>query len=135
MRLLFDTHALLWYLTGNDRLPKRWRTFGDANEARREEVNAEEKFFSYASYWEIAIKISLGKLKLTRPLHTLAAEITARNFKWVLLQHSHCHEVAGLPLHHRDPFDRLLVAQARVEGLKILSIDPQLRAYDAECVW
>ena len=134
MKILFDTHALLWFLEGNSQLPKKWRTFANST-SRSLAVDGDLKLVSLATYWELAIKISLGKLTLTRPFHTLAAEISGLGFEWMSIKHAHLHEVATLPLHHRDPFDRLLVTQARVEGMKILTADPALRLYSVDCVW
>lgn len=134
MKVLFDTHALLWFLEGHPDLPNKWRSFGDAS-AKKVEDRQGIRMFSFASYWEIAIKINLGKLVLSTPFPTLASQISSLGFEWVQITQSHIHEVATLPLHHRDPFDRLLIAQARVERIKILSIDPEFRRYSVDCVW
>lgn len=127
MKLLFDAHTLIWFLDGDRKLPPRWR---DVRPGETDDCD-----FSICSYWEIGIKIALGKLRLTMPFDHLAHEIVGRGFRILQLQPAHCHEVSILPWHHRDPFDRMLVAQARVEGHTIVSGDPWLAGYDVRWVW
>ncbi len=123
-RLLLDTHAVLWWLTDDPALPSGPR------EAIADPAN--EVLVSTASLWEMAIKASLGKLTVP---DDLPAAIGAEGFTWLQVRREHAWEVRLLPLHHRDPFDRLLVAQARVEGTPLLSGDQRLGAYDVDRRW
>lgn len=128
MRLLVDTHAMLWWLRDDSRLSRTARgILGDGSNAL---------VWSIASSWEIAVKLRVGKLQLDRPIHRLFADIVNDQGVEVLpIGHEHCSGVSGLPLHHRDPFDRMLVAQARHERVAILTTDPKLDAYDVELTW
>lgn len=128
MRLLVDSHALLWLITGDHRLSPTGRaSFLDP---------ANELFFSAASYWEICIKVSIGKLTLSSDWsEVIDRELAVNSIQWLPIAKEHCQAVIALPLHHRDPFDRIIVAQAICEGLSLLSDDPLLRQYDAPVVW
>jgi PIN domain nuclease of toxin-antitoxin system len=126
VKVLFDTHALLWFLQGDPKLPRRWQTLGlDPKD---------EMYVSIASFWEIGIKLALGKLEVSSEYSRLPTEIVARGITWLPITHSHCIEAVGLPWHHRDPFDRMLAAQAIVEKVKILTNDDRLPHY-TDCVW
>lgn len=120
MRLLLDTHVFLWFLADAPDLTKK---------ARREIEAAEDVFVSAASIWEIAIKVGLGKLKAD--VARVHAGIEASGFLELAVRGAHAAAVAGLPAHHRDPFDRLLVAQAISEPLGLLTADPQLSRYSS----
>jgi PIN domain nuclease of toxin-antitoxin system len=94
-----------------------------------------ELLFSAASSWEIAIKYALGRLSLPAPpAEYIPPRIVASGVTPLPIHHAHTHEAARLPPHHRDPFDRLLVAQARLEEAAILTVDPLLAAYEVEIV-
>ena len=121
MKLLLDTHALLWW--DNDKLP--------APVVRRIQ-RAEEVFVSAASAWEISIKLALGKLT---GRGTVAALLTDYGFVELPISIAHAALVERLPTHHRDPFDRLLVAQALAEDLVLVSADEALARYGAPVVW
>jgi PIN domain nuclease of toxin-antitoxin system len=123
-RLLADTHALLWWLSDDPALS------GAAREAIADPSN--DVLVSAASIWEIAIKGSLGKLTVP---DDLPATISAEGFEWLPVRPEHAWEVRSLPLHHRDPFDRILVAQARVERLPIVTGDPRFGAYAVDVRW
>ena len=123
-RLLVDTHALLWWLTDDAALSTA------AREAIADPAN--EPIVSTASVWEIAIKRSLGKL--TAP-DDLPARISAEGFEWLAVGAAHAWRVHGLPAHHRDPFDRLLVAQALTERLEIVTKDPWFAEYGVDVRW
>ncbi len=128
MRLLLDTHAFLWWVDGGGRLsgPAR-RAIGDSSNAC---------VVSIASGWEIAIKLSLGKLELTASLDRfLPEQLAANGFTALPIDLRHVARVATLPFHHRDPFDRLLAAQALEEHLAIVSADPVFRRYHIRRVW
>ena len=117
MDILLDTHTFLWYLAGNTRLSTTHRAL-IADTSRR-------KFLSIVSLWEIAIKSSTGKLALAKPL----AELVPAGIDILPLQLKHLLHLQTLPLHHRDPFDRAIIAQAQVENLQLLSVDGQFAAY------
>ena len=127
MRLLLDTHTFLWFIY---RPPTGERFF----ELCLDPVN--DLYLSAASYWEISIKAGLGKLDLTADWpEVFDRELDANIIHWLPIEKSHCLELLTLPHHHRDPFDRLLIAQARSEGLSLLSADPNFGRYDVPVVW
>jgi PIN domain nuclease of toxin-antitoxin system len=123
-RLLVDTHALLWWLSDDPSLSPA------AREALADP--ADEPFVSIASMWEIAIKRSLGKL--TAP-DDLPDRITGEGFAWLPISAAHAWHVHDLPMHHRDPFDRLLIAQALIERLPVVTTDARFEAYGVEVRW
>jgi PIN domain nuclease of toxin-antitoxin system len=128
VRLLVDTHAFLWFAAGDARLSSRAR--------RRIEDPAHDKFLSVASIWEAAVKTSLGKLRLSVSLEVVIDEGAVRNGIALLdVRREHAAAVEHLPFHHRDPFDRLLVCQAMVEKMEIVSADASLDAYPVRRVW
>lgn len=128
MKLLLDTHAFLWWIGDDPRLS------GPAREAIADPGN--EVSFSVASAWELAIKTGLGRFEPDGDLGPFLEEQIQRNsFRVLPVNLEHAVSVSSLPAHHRDPFDRLLVAQAAVEGLTLVSRDPQLRKYDAPTLW
>lgn len=128
MRLLLDTQAFLWAASAPERLSPRARR---AIEAERNEV-----FLSTASVWEIAIKTQIGRLSPTLDLEELVPErLTERSLIPLPVLMPHAIRVASLPDVHRDPFDRLLVAQAIVEGLHLVTADRRLRDYPVKVVW
>jgi PIN domain nuclease of toxin-antitoxin system len=127
-RLLLDTHAFLWWV-------------GDAPElkstAKRAIADARnECYLSVASCWEMAIKISLGKLRLTKPIERFVTEqLTANGIILLSVDLRHAAKVEKLPFHHRDPFDRLLIAQAMMEKLVIVSADKAFAKYEVKVLW
>lgn len=124
MKLLLDTHAALWWLADDDRLgPEAERELSD-------ETN--RVLLSTAVVWEVAIKRSLGKLQAPADL---APTLLAAGAQPVAITLDHAAAVEELPWHHRDPFDRLLVAQARSEGAAIVSQDDRMRPYGVTLVW
>jgi PIN domain nuclease of toxin-antitoxin system len=128
MRLLLDTHVLLWYLL-ND--PQLTLTALDLIKDPHNEI-----LVSPGSYWEIAIKIGLGKYVLPEPLDVfMEREITANDFRILHIEPKHAAILTTLPHHHRDPFDRLLIAQAIVEQIPIISADPLFDAYPVQRLW
>jgi PIN domain nuclease of toxin-antitoxin system len=128
MRFLLDTHAFLWWVSEDARLSKAARgAIGDG---------ANECYFSMASAWELAIKVSLGKFTVAGRLDRLLPEqIAANGFEMLHVEVDHVARVASLPFHHRDPFDRLLAAQALSEDLAIVSADLVFRRYGVRRVW
>jgi PIN domain nuclease of toxin-antitoxin system len=126
--LLLDTHVLLWFVFGDNRLSSRAL---ECIEARSTTVH-----LSTISLWEIVIKTQIGKLGLGMPVERFFRELlTGRDLELVDLELSHLIVYEKLPLLHRDPFDRLLVAQAKVLGVPLLSADAALGGYDIEIIW
>ncbi len=128
MKVLLDTHTFLWLITDDERLSET---------ARRTFLDPENiLFFSVASLWELCIKKSLGKISLkTGWLQIIQKEVRSNAVQWLPIEIQHCAEVADLPFHHRDPFDRLLIAQAMVEDMQLLSRDNRLSAYNIKRIW
>lgn len=128
MRFLLDTHTFLWWVTDDDRLSARARELiGDGGNAL---------FLSAASGWEIAIKTALGRLAFAAdPEKTIPEQMAANALDGLPVRMSHALRVHALPSHHRDPFDRLLVAQAQLEELSILTNDPMIGRYAVEAAW
>ncbi len=120
MNLLLDTHVFLWWLSDDRKLTAPVRTAIERDNA--------SVYVSAASAWEIAIKTALGKLK-PRDLDVVA-ELEGGGFLALPISARHAQEAGRLPRHHADPFDRMLVAQARVEGLALVTYDPALANYD-----
>ncbi len=122
MRLLLDTHVFLWWLADDQRLSPRCR------EQIANPIN--DVMLSAVTVWELAIKLGLGKLEMepsdAERLHLLAAD---NGFDELPISAAHAAEVRLLPAHHRDPFDRLLVAQAQSEGLTVVTADPAIHPY------
>jgi PIN domain nuclease of toxin-antitoxin system len=124
MRLLIDTHILIWFLEGNKLLVK----------SRRQIIANPQNdiFVSIASLWEIAIKISLGKLTLAKPLADVVKQIAVENIEILPIAPEHTLQVSALPFHHRDPFDRIIIAQAQVENLPIMTADMEFAKYSIQ---
>ena len=128
MRILLDTHTLLWFVLGDLKLCRK---------ARAEiESSANEKVVSPASDWEIAVKISIGKYTLPQSYEQFMRKAIDDN-GFVILPILPCHTSAltNLPFHHRDPFDRLMIAQSIVEQMPIVSGDREMAAYPVACIW
>ena len=128
MKVLLDTHTFLWWIANDSHLSERARTvIEDADH---------QLFLSAASGWEIAIKTRIGKLKLADDLQGFVSEQLRINAIQVLPIHmAHALHVATLPDHHRDPFDRMLVAQSQLEQLPIMTSDPQISKYSVTVIW
>jgi PIN domain nuclease of toxin-antitoxin system len=128
MKLLLDTHTFLWFILGNSNLSSNARALV--------EDQANEKFLSVASLWEIAIKVSIGKLALSDSFNTLIPQqLSVNGFELLGLEVNHAAALINLPFHHRDPFDRLLIAQAIVEQMQIVSIDSIFDSYQIIRLW
>lgn len=127
MRYLVDTHIALWAINNEELLSETVK-----------EVLIDTKnqlYFSAASEWEIAIKLSLGKLQLNGNLAQLLAKIDELGFEKLPLRRAHFEELIQLPFYHRDPFDRLLIAQAKTEKLTLVTGDANFGQYDAEMLF
>ena len=125
MRILLDTQCWLWMQASPERF--------SASAVRRIEDPDNDLFLSAASSWEIAIKMGLGKLSLPMPPSDYVPDrLLSSGVVGLPIEHGHALHVASLPHHHRDPFDRLLIAQAQIEQLTILPADRQLAQYDVQ---
>jgi len=128
MNVLLDTHTFLWWIMNDPRLSIQASLL-----IRSPETIV---FVSAASAWEIAIKSQIGKLTLAQPVQPfIPAQIAANGFVDLPISLAHALHTHGLPLHHRDPFDRILVAQPQLEGMPILRADPLLSRYAVELIW
>ena len=121
MKLLLDTHLLLWAAESIDRLPSGARTLMSAPD--------NELFFSVASLWEIAIKRSLGRADFKVDVRVLRRSLLDNGYNELSILSEHAVAIDALPPIHKDPFDRLLVAQATVEGITLLTVDPRMAEY------
>lgn len=128
MSVLIDTHAFIWATAGEDTLSEKAKSFlNDPSEVI---------FFSAASAWEIAIKWSRGGLDLpTDPTIFVPESLAASGYSLLAVNLRDACAVSGLPFHHKDPFDRLLIAQAKGNGLRIFSSDPVFKRYDVDVFW
>lgn len=128
MRFLIDTHCWIWALLATERLNDEAKALLDDGE--------NTAIFSTVSAAEIGVKVSIEKLQLPRAAtEFVKSEVEEAGMRTLPLYMHHALRVAELPLHHRDPFDRLLVAQAQMEGLPLMTADPKLVAYDVEIIW
>lgn len=128
MNFLLDTHTFLWFIGDNSELSQRAKS---TIENREHEI-----FLSTASIWEMAIKVSLGKLVLPTPFPDfILSQISLNDFRSIDISVAHLGIVASLPFHHRDPFDRLLIAQAHVENQTIISRDTMFDLYSIRRIW
>ena len=127
MRYLLDTHALIWHLEDDARLSTVSKSVIE-NEQN-------EIFATIASFWEMVIKISLGKLNLKMPLDDMFEKLESMEIAIINIQASHVRNVQNLPHHHRDPFDRMIIAQADAEKCTIISIDNAFDAYSTPVLW
>jgi PIN domain nuclease of toxin-antitoxin system len=128
VKALLDTHTFLWAITGNPQLSTRAREIFAAGR--------NELFLSAASVWEILTKVQVGKLPLPRPVGAyLKQQLTENDVQVLPILLAHVLQLEQLPLHHRDPFDRILVAQSLEENLPIVTADPLLERYAATLIW
>ncbi len=122
MRVLIDTHVFLWWVEGNRALPAK------ANEVLS--IPENDCLLSMVSVWELTIKAELGKLRLALPVSRYITEhVAANGFRLLGIELRHIAGLEGLVFHHRDPFDRLLIAQALAENLPVITADPIFDAY------
>lgn len=126
MRQLLDTHVFIWFVIGDDRI----------NNKVRGQIESNDNLLSIASLWEIAIKSSIGKLDLELSIEQLVEEqIIANGIELLDITTEHIAVVANLPLHHRDPFDRLIIAQATVEQIPVVGSDKAFDSYSIQRLW
>jgi len=127
MRVLLDTHAFLWFIGGDSELSKQARAVIENPQ--------NEKYISIASFWEIAIKQSLGKLVLDVPFSVLKTEAFSNGFQILPIDFGDTLRLTTLPTHHRDPFDRIIIAQSMENKLTLLSKDSNFSFYDIKVLW
>lgn len=127
MTLLLDTHAFIWFSENDARLSHL------AKEAI--ESPAHTRFVSMATFWEMAIKISIGRLPLLKDLKEIIAEVQANGFDLLPILPTHILKVENLPYFHRDPFDRMLIAQALVEDFTLISNENLFDQYNVQRIW
>jgi PIN domain nuclease of toxin-antitoxin system len=127
LKLLLDTQIVLWFSAGDSRLTAKVRTTLEQPRA--------ELHISSASVWEMAVKSSLGKLDLPKSLGPFMEDCWEDGFLPLPVDWRHAAAVQALPFHHRDPFDRILAAQAQVEGMTLVSSDKAFKAYKIHLLW
>jgi PIN domain nuclease of toxin-antitoxin system len=128
MNVLLDTHTFLWFIANDLRLSSQAQALIQDSGNRR--------LLSMASLWEIAIKISLGKLTLAQPFDQfIPRQLQLNQIEILAIELPHLAAVVAMPFHHRDPFDRLMAAQCQIEALPIISADPAFDAYSIRRVW
>jgi PIN domain nuclease of toxin-antitoxin system len=127
MNLLLDTHTILWALSDVQKL---------SDKAKSRILSPDNnKFISLASAWEVAIKISLNKLSFEGGVIRFLRQIESDGFELLPIRAEHITQVEALPFHHRDPFDRLIVATAMAENMAVITADSNIHLYDADCIW
>ena len=126
MRYLIDTHVALWVFMGEP--------ISETAKDILDDVTA-EVYVSIASAWEVAIKVSAGKLKYAGGVRAFLNDIKMNYFKLLDIKESHIELVEELEYHHRDPFDRLLIAAAKTNGMTILTADENIHKYNVPCAW
>jgi PIN domain nuclease of toxin-antitoxin system len=127
VNLLVDTHAMLWFVVGDDRLSPTARAAIESPETT--------SYISVASWWEVAIKCSLNKLRIDHPLEEFMTHRVDEGFRVLSIDTQHLPALATLPFHHRDPFDRLIISQAMSESMPICTSDNHFSSYDVQLVW
>lgn len=122
MKYLLDTHSLIWFLSGDNQL--------SAHARQLIEDESNEIFVSIASLWEMSIKVSLGKLDLNQPFQQLfPAQLENNSIAILSISMSHLSALCTLPFHHRDPFDRLIIAQSLFDNLPVIGVDSAFDSY------
>ncbi len=127
MNYLIDTHVFIWYATGDNRLNKRIISLIEGNN---------EIYLSMASLWEMAIKVNIGRLKFKEPFKKIVTrQIEINNYHVLNIKPEHTFHLSNLELFHKDPFDRIIISQAIVEDMPIISKDKYFKNYNIEVVW
>ena len=128
MPYLLDTHVLIWWITADHRLSTRAKSL----------IKSHRSIicWSVASSWEVSIKYALGRLEFDDPPERLIpSELKRNQIETVTIRNRHAFLAGRLPVHHKDPFDRMLIAQARIESFGIISNDSKFKLYDVEVYW
>ena len=124
--MLLDTHILYWFFFEDEKLPN----------SLKEQIESEKDvYISIVTFWELAIKSSLGKMKLPVSVSSLMKDCTECEFKILPITDAHLDKLSDLPWIHRDPFDRLLICQAQAEGLTLITADESIRKYELNMLW
>jgi PIN domain nuclease of toxin-antitoxin system len=127
MKLLWDTHTFIWLILGDEKLSKQ---------AKNEIENPEnDHYLSIASLWEIGIKVKLGKLEILQPFENIINDVTKNGINILPINFNHLVENMNLDLHHRDPFDRLIISQSKAENMSLLSKDEIFDKYVNNRIW
>ena len=124
---LLGTHTLIWFINGDTELSKKARELIEDDNS----IN----FISIASLWEIAIKVSLGKLQLNTSFEEINRQIEINGFQWLPITSDHTLILSKLPFHHRDPFDRMIIAQSIANNLTSISRDSNFKNYEINILW
>jgi len=124
---ILDTHALIWFIEGDKQLSNRTRILIEGENTLN--------YVSIASLWEIAIKVSLKKLELQTPFEQINKQLTENGFEFLPVTFADTLTVSTLPFHHRDPFDRLIIAQALNSGINEITKDENFRMYGIKVIW
>jgi PIN domain nuclease of toxin-antitoxin system len=128
MKLLLDTHVFLWANNEFEQLSTTAKTLLSSGE--------HDLYLSIATPWEIQIKHQLGKLRLTRPIEEMVTKNREENdIQLVSIALAHICRLDKLPLHHKDPFDRIIIAQALLEGMTVVTVDPSFADYSVPVIW
>jgi len=127
MKYLLDTHTVLWFFDAPEKLSET--TFHSILDP------ANKKYVSIASVWELAIKMGVGKFVFDGGTERFINNIRENGFGLLSIKVKHVRQVETLPLLHRDPFDRVLVASAMTEGMRLITADANIRLYDVHCLW
>lgn len=128
MKYLLDTHTILWYATNDRRLA--------VEQYKAIESSQNQIFISHVSVWEIGIKSAIGKLKIENTVESFVREkIEPYNFIFLPIELNHIFKATSLPLHHRDPFDRMLISQSIIENIPIISSDSTFDHYGINRIW
>jgi len=128
VKVLLDTHTFLWAIRADERLSSRAREIFIAGR--------NELLLSVASIWEILLKVQVGKIRFEEPaVGYLKRQIFKNNIRMLPILMDHVAHLESLPLHHRDPFDRILVAQSMEENLSLLTADPLMKSYSVSVIW
>ncbi len=127
MNVLLDTHTMIWFFEGSDELSQT------AHDTIIKEGNT--CFISIASIWEVAIKLSIQKLEMKIPFDKLSSLIWDNSFELIPIRFEHTKELISMPFHHKDPFDRLIISQAIIEKMPIVSRDSHFKHYNINQIW
>jgi len=127
MRYLLDTHAVIWYFQSSADLPKKIKNIIELSE--------NDMYICSISLWEIAIKVSIGKLNLGFTFNEMVNDIKSRNFNILQIEDKYLNGLFSLPSIHKDPFDRLIISTALAEDLTIITVDENIQKYDVDWVW
>ena len=127
MKFLLDTHTFLWFISGDNLLSKRAKDAIESAESH--------SYLSIASLWEIGIKTRLNKLNIGMPFKDLKKQIDNNGFEILPVLFSHIEIISELPVHHQDPFDRLLIAQCKTDQLTFITKDEKIKPYNIQTLW